>query len=330
MWFEELTGFAEESPKQVQNNLVVADGILTSKITGKSFTIGSLEIPSLEELRLTDTLANYSDQISLKEVAGEAQAIHEDVSNENALFQVASQFNLLEMVSPQRTPSDGVGIYEHDYTQGPACAMACGAGTIYRNYFVPIDTTTGQCNGIQIDTIKDLGAALGNNDNSLWTMENGYALASYDGLTKISQKLSSCTDAEYKELKGKLRVGIQWNSEVTSSENHQRVSQIYCSALPVAYSNHDSSLWEPFAKLVLEATYEATFYTALKNYQSTGNNKLFLTLVGGGAFGNEFSWIFDAIEKALVKFKNTPLDVAIVSYQHSDPLVQKFIQRVTP
>ncbi len=52
------------------------------------------------------------------------------------MFQVASQFNLLEMISPNVTPDDGIGIYENDPTQGPACAIACGAGTIYRNYLV--------------------------------------------------------------------------------------------------------------------------------------------------------------------------------------------------
>jgi hypothetical protein len=36
------------------------------------------------------------------------------------------------MVSPRVTPEDGVGIYDLDRTQGPACAVAAGAGTIYR------------------------------------------------------------------------------------------------------------------------------------------------------------------------------------------------------
>ena len=36
-----------------------------------------------------------------------------------ALFQVASQFNLLEMVSPRVTPEDGVTRYQHDRTPDP-------------------------------------------------------------------------------------------------------------------------------------------------------------------------------------------------------------------
>jgi NADH dehydrogenase FAD-containing subunit len=119
---------------------------------------------------------------------------------------------------------------------------------------------------------------------------------------------------------------LQWNTEVTISSNGQEVSQAYCSALPVAYSTVKQHYWKDFAILILEATYEATFYAALRNYEETGNNKLFLTLVGGGAFGNEMSWILHAIEKAASKFKNTPLDVSIVCYGRSKPLVKRLVE----
>ena len=55
-----------------------------------------------------------------------------------ALFQVASQFNALEMVGPDYTPEDGATRYQHDHTQGPACAMAAAPATIFRNYFTPV------------------------------------------------------------------------------------------------------------------------------------------------------------------------------------------------
>ena len=63
--------------------------------------------------------------------------MHQDPQYAGALFQVASQFNLLEMTSPDVTPEDGVTRYAYDRTQGPACAIAAGAATLYRNYFVP-------------------------------------------------------------------------------------------------------------------------------------------------------------------------------------------------
>ena len=54
--------------------------------------------------------------------ATNVQDLHGDLNNAGALFQVASQFNLLEMVSPEVSPEHGVGIYENDFTRkAPAC-----------------------------------------------------------------------------------------------------------------------------------------------------------------------------------------------------------------
>jgi hypothetical protein len=94
----------------------------------------------------------------------------------------------------------------------------------------------------------------------------------------------------------------------------------------VAYSQHTADQWAAFAQLTLEATYEATLTAAALNYSRTGNPKVFLTLVGGGAFGNEYSWIFAALKRALAQFSNWPLDVAIVSYGGSDREVATFIK----
>ena len=58
-----------------------------------------------------------------------------------------------------------------------------------------------------------------------------------------------------------LRIGIQWNTQVTLNDSKHLVTQAYCSALPVAYSHHPSTLWAEFARLVLEAAYEVTNWT---------------------------------------------------------------------
>jgi hypothetical protein len=52
-----------------------------------------------------------------------------------------------------------------------------------------------------------------------------------------------------------------------------------------------------------------------------GNKKLFLTLVGGGVFRNPTNWVLDAIQKSITKFNKIPLEVAIVSYKESNPLL---------
>jgi hypothetical protein len=158
--------------------------------------------------------------------------------NAGSLFQVASQFNLIEMVSFDVTPEQGVDRYEYYRTQGPACAIAAGAGTIYRNYFARVNGGTGQTSTNQIDCLADVGAALGNSDNHLWQMRNGYAFASEEGLIEINNIIESATESEVDELRKLLRIGIHWNTEVTLSNSKHTVTQAYCSALPVSYSQH--------------------------------------------------------------------------------------------
>ncbi|MBB1424129.1 hypothetical protein H5200_19750 [Pseudoalteromonas sp. SG43-7] len=326
MWFEKLTGFSEESPLQVHKNLSVNGNILKSHINAKEYHCGLLETPSLAELR---NRVNYNKALdiknSIREIVANVQDLHTDKNNVGALFQVASQFNLLEMVSPDVTPEHGVDGYEYDRTQGPACAIAAGAGTIYRNYFANVNGEIGQTANNQIDCLSDIGAALGNKNNRLWQMKNGYALASEQGLTEINEKINSTTESELDKLKALLRIGIQWDTEVTLNTLKQTVSQVYCSALPVAYSQIPPRLWANFAKLILEACYEATICSAILNYQKTGNNKVYLTLIGGGVFGNDRQWILQAIERALKLYEYADLDIFIVSYGSCDPYVQKFI-----
>jgi hypothetical protein len=329
MWFETLTGFAEESPQQVRENITVEGNALRSHVNGRVLICGELETPSLAELReRVHASGHMVGKLSVREVVANVQDLHINESNAGSLFQVASQFNLLEMVSPEVTPEHGVGVYENDHTQGPACAVAAGAGTIYRNYFAIVNGQIGQSARNQIDCLADIGAALGNSEGRLWEMRNGYALASHSGLVEISRRLRAANKSELDGLRQLLRIGIQWNTQVTLKDSKHMVSQAYCSALPVAYSNYPSNLWQEFAQLILDASYEATICTAILNSKQNGNNKLFLTLLGGGAFGNETAWILSAMQRALNIYKHTDLDVAIVSYGSSKQYIRQLTNQL--
>ena len=59
--------------------------------------------------------------------------------------------------------------------------------------------------------------------------------------------------------------------------------------------------------------------------ENQGSNKVFLTLLGGGAFGNPTEWILDAIFRALMLVQDAGLDVVIVSYGSSNSGVQDLI-----
>ncbi len=330
-WFETLTGFRETSPREVREKLSVEGSTMRSRVNGRAMVCGRLEVPSLGHLRERVRSLGESastGRISVREVVADVQRLHAEKANAGSVFQVASQFNLLEMVGPGVTPEQGVGIYETDLTQGPACAVAAGAGTIYRNYFAATNGQIGQSADNQIDCLAGIGEAMGNLGSRLWEMRNGYALASEEGLGEISKRLAESSEEELDRLRCLLRIGMQWDTEVTVEGGGHKVSQAYCSALPVAYSRHGFAAWERFARLVLEASYEATICAAILSARGGGSHKLFLTLLGGGAFGNETRWILDGMERALTMYRDTAaLEVAIVSYGAPQPCLQEVIAR---
>lgn len=327
MWFEQLTGFKEQSPSQVYANLEVNGNALISKINNRSMIYGHLEIATLADLRAqVQTIHSSPDPLTIHEIVGDAKKLHTDASNTGALFQVASQFNLLEMPCQDVSPGDGISRYDSDHTQGPACAVAAGAGTIFRNYFVEINGQIGQTADRQIDCLKGMGDLLGNNDDRLWKMQNGYALATKSGLEEITERIKTMSEDQLDNLRQALRIGIQWDTQVTLDGCEHLVTQAYCSALPVGYSALPLKLWREFATLVLEATYEATLCAAVINFVRTGNNKVYLTLVGGGVFGNDVDWIVAAIRRAVSLFPDSGLDVAIVSYGGSNRDIQALFE----
>jgi hypothetical protein len=320
-WFERLTGFRETGYEDTRRQLEVDGCRLRSRVNGKSYAIGELELVSLQALReRAHAGGGLPGRLKVSVLTGDVRRLHHLPEYAGALFQVASQFNLLEMVSPEVTPEDGVTRYQHDATQGPACAIAAGAATIYRNYFVPVGEGIGQTRKRQLDGLADLGAALGQalglSVESLWTMRNGYALCSHAGLEAITRHLSSLGPEQVDTLRGMLRVGVHRDVEVTDANGVQRpiVSQAFCSALPVAYSRVPRASWQAFASLVLESAYEATLWAAVGNAQRRGSNVVLLTRLGGGAFGNDEDWIHAAMRRAIREVADMDLDVKLVSY----------------
>ena len=94
-----------------------------------------------------------------------------------------------------------------------------------------------------------------------------------------------------------------------------RVCQVFTSAVPVSYSGIRASVWEPFARLVLDAAYDATLCVGRVLASQRGTRvTVYLTMLGGGAFGNLQEWIRDALHKALRKHHDAPLDVVLVHY----------------
>lgn len=325
-WFERLTGFSEDGYRATQDRLEVIGDRLRSKVNGRDYGIGRFELVSLGSLRdRAHTTGRRSGQLKVRVVQGDVRRLHQEEAFRRALFQVASQFNMLEMAGPSVTPEDGVTQYQLDRTQGPACAIAAGAATLYRNYFARVGGRTGQTAAHQLDGLADIGAALSEQTRqpvqALWEMRNGYALCRKAGLEAIGHQLASLTPDELDALRRKLLVGLHRDVEVTDAPGPDRpfVSQLFCSAMPVAYSSLPPQQWEPFASLILESAYEATMWAAVDNAQRGASNVVLLTRLGGGAFGNHDDWIDNAMRRALNLASNFDLDVRLVSYGPPSP-----------
>ncbi len=332
-WFEQLTGFKEKSYADTQAALSVVDGRLRGRGTGHRASVGTLTLPSLSELRFETSTVRGDGCLRLSIVQGDVRAMHRRPENRGALFQVASQFNMLEMIGPEVTPEHGVRRYEGDRTQGPACAVAAGAATIYRNYLAPVAGGIGQTKDRQIDGLAGLGTALaqrlGTQTAELWTMRNGYALAKREGLSAIASLLAGLNAQELDELRGLLRVGLHTDVEVTDGPAPgPLVNQIFCSALPVAYSREaPAASWAPFARLVLEAAYEATLLAGVLNAARGASNRVLLTRLGGGAFGNDDAWIDNAMLRALKFVEGRDLDISVVSYSLPSASLTDLVRR---
>lgn len=308
-WFRELTGLPNDRPETVRAGVVIQGDTLLFPESGRRLQAGKLATPMLADLPAPPVGPR---RIKVSEVVADVRALHADPSNAGALFQVASQFNLLEMISPEITPDQGIARYASDRTQGPACAMACAAGTIYRNYLVPVMGQVGQSADRQLDMLADMGHALGNDGGAFWRMHNGYALPQRGGLAAVAARIAT---ADRKVLAGRLRVGVQEATEVTLPGGGHLVHQVYASALPIAYANEPVADWELFASLVLDAAYESTMAAAL----ACGARRVFLTRLGGGAFGNPPEWITRAIASAVNLYQAADLEVCLVSHGRADP-----------
>lgn len=325
-WFEQVFGVPEGLYADMQEQLRVdGDCLLVDSLPPRSFQLGILTTPSLGELRdqvrqLSLTLLSSADVsactaegLTLQNLVADAYDLHTWPEVCGAMIQVASQFNLLEMPNPLVSPEDGITAYQHDRTQGPACAMACAPATLFRNYLVPINGQKGQNSHHQINTLSELSMAIGIPGIC---MQNGYAMVPAPVVQTIGQHMQRLDESSRDALRQTLRIGIQSHTQVTAqgASSGQMVSQAFCSALPIAYNSAPASDWMPFSTLVLEATYEATLLAAVLNWHQTGNRRVYLTMVGGGVFGNDRVWIIQAMRRALNVVHAFPLQVYVVSY----------------
>lgn len=326
-WFYELTGFTEKpfgmAQKDLQNvyeNLIYNpyEGVITSRVTGRKLKYGEFETTSWSEMRnqlgilMPSSKWRKYDDSKVSTIVADVTDLHMDPANAGRVFQVASQFNVLEMVGPKVKPSDGITRYESDYTQGPACAIACGAGTLFRNYYLQTDDT--QLN--LADGMFDRFNTLVSDNKPHWRCENGYLF-----LDEIMVDSLLWHQRGHMQPCDHISVGVQRNTPVTLPGCNHNVTQVFCSALPLSYYEQTTRIEgaerpiHTLAELVLASAYKSTLGVAVENNQNYDIPEVYLTLLGGSAFGNRFENIMQAMVDALTLIlEKNGLDIKIVCY----------------
>jgi hypothetical protein len=351
-WFRDVFGMEEGTPDSVRRAFCMvgkdATAALEIKHTGKRLHVGAWRCMAAPELRLlraglpperlqrlgvlvvlgapaapaAPAVLPYG--LTFRHIAADVGHLLHDGANAGAVFQVASQFNCLEMTGPHVTPAHGVTRYALDKTQGPRCAIACPAATVYRNYFV--DGGKGQCggDGVQVNLLSRVEELL--HPDVPWAMTNGYCLprggcgggggGGANPIAALGARLRSFPELR-DAVRDAVKVGIHWSTGVGVGAGPARVTQVLCSGVPVSYTapGTPAAAWQPFAQLVLDAAYECTLLTAATIAAARGCRvRVFLTKLGAGAFGNPDEWVMAAIARALRLVRHEPLDVELVHY----------------
>lgn len=226
-WFERLTGFRETGYADTRAKLAIEGRQLVSRVNGQRYGIGNLELVSLQTLRDRVQAGSATPgALSVRTIRGSVRALHANPEFSGALFQVASQFNLLEMVGPDVTPEQGVTRYQHDRTQGPACAMAAGAATMYRNYFAPVAGEVGQTRDRQLDGLAGMGAALGSAlgmpVSAPWTMRTCFTLGAQAGLTPTGKHSRGPGGGGRDALRAGVCISLHGDVEVADGDDLPR------------------------------------------------------------------------------------------------------------
>jgi len=308
LWFQNVTGTTEKEFRlDMGKYMKLVDGkIEFHHPNGEKIRAGHFQL-----LRLGDMMANIEsrgknvkpyphfeivtrlDNASLRFVdVSHIQALPE---NNGALFQVASNFNGTEAQTELQDPDSEnfTTKYIYDKTQGPAASISAGGAAVSRVYGVWMKDKPdkpdewAQTEKRQVNFLEALPEH--------FPVTNGYVTCK-DPNPRFPVK-------QWKKLLGMYQIGFHQSVQVTSGyrfadtrHKNQTIDQCFCAAMNLQQGgtgarNKGLPDGEIKAQFLLDAAYHGTYLTALTHKKQ----QLFLTMIGGGAFGNDKAWIFDSI-----------------------------------
>ena len=218
--------------------------------------------------------------------------------NKGCMFQAASNFNGVECISEGATPDQPnfASDYVYDRTQGPAASISAGPAALARVHAAFYDSKAspekwGQTAKHQVEMLGDVAAH--------FTVKNGYVCNKSETLKADTSK------EELQALEDKVKVLVhanvdavygRYSSSADRIDPPVNICQVFCAAMNLqqgmsGFRNGSFADAATKARLLLRAAYRGTYYAA-EMYRCP---KIYLTLIGGGVFGNNQQDIEQAI-----------------------------------
>lgn len=264
-WFEQILGFnekdfnytLEEIPPSIRDKMGNFETFSISELKDK---IKHLK-KSIKKVNLVVKYRKSFDNMN----SFDTSALQFD-SEEGTLFQVASNFNCIEIPRAEYNPFNGrfLTMQMLDCTQGPSASGGAAFGSILRLIKHKQD---------RINLLKET------------------PLIQHNGKIKYSD------NKNFKQFDWDLiRIGLHLNveanfkrsNEFDYKENGIKINQVFTSTC-ICSSNEPNEL----SKLLLHKAYEGTYIAGI----ITRAPRIVLTLIGGGVFNNSIKLISETIMK---------------------------------
>mmetsp|Transcript_34093 Transcript_34093/g.81990 ORF Transcript_34093/g.81990 Transcript_34093/m.81990 type:complete len:413 (-) Transcript_34093:1869-3107(-) len=309
-------------------------GCFVNSKNGRLFSYGTFSTPTIREL--TEKIAT----LPCKDADGRSIRSKEDrlpvqlttrsgvdigalqgnlKTNDFAMVQVASNFNCLE--NPRRgTPLDSGRFVDKAYldsTQGPAAVFGTTSSYLYRCHFY------------------GGGQSLGRSTINLLQHTSQYFGVQYGKITLTGNEASIDTAAEIDDIVRDICIGMHADCPVMFGRDTRtliyngpvaRKFVEYETTRPWSYplvdhvlsasiNLHDYMIgknqnvkdrsMDILVRTLLRAAYEGAYLAAILRKRK----KLYLTLIGGGSFGNPLPIVVDELQRAHRKWANHPSSV---------------------
>ena len=236
---------------------------------------------------------------------------------DKAMVQVASNFNCLEVPSRYRTPDCGdlVEYADQDTTQGPAACFGPLAGYLYRTHFV--FGGDGQTSNKQINLLENVTDYFGVPVNGKLTLKGDESLVTHPDSVVNAVKIGLHTDVSV--IYGRNKQGLNYELD----EPYPQIDQCFSSTINYNdYGQHTKNI-DIISRTLLRAAYEGVYLSALTRQ----SKNLYLTMIGGGSFGNKESIILEEMTKAHLRWANHPTsaleNVYLCLYEPDSRIIEK-------